>query len=174
MPLITAVVDRLNLELPELKRLLGIDEDDDSRNDFLCLVLTAAKEAADAYMNNPFLERVDLSFDQLVNWSGNLRSNGVTVDILVNNEDDVGLNNRLKHTLPERYVQPEVQEPIPTLVKYGVVEYVKFAEAAVPFNVQRERVGDWEKQWASFVSEQDRVKFIADTYWSRYRLEPGQ
>lgn len=52
---ITAVQDRLSLTLTQVKARIGVKGTDD--DDYLTDVLAAALEAADAYMQNPFLQR---------------------------------------------------------------------------------------------------------------------
>lgn len=51
-----AVQDRLDVTLDELKNYLGIPVDEDDDDLILGLMLDAAKEAADAFLNNPFEE----------------------------------------------------------------------------------------------------------------------
>lgn len=51
---ITAVTDRLSLDLAELKTLLGVSGSADDA--LLTLLLASAKEAADDFLQNPFYE----------------------------------------------------------------------------------------------------------------------
>lgn len=51
-----AVADRLELDLAEMKRYLGIAEDDTSQDEDIQSALDAAKDDADGFLNNPFTE----------------------------------------------------------------------------------------------------------------------
>lgn len=169
MALVTAIADRLELSVIDAKQLLDIDLSDTSADDLIALTIDAGKQNADSWCNNPFLKRNDLAFDDLVNWSGN--STGRTpADILVNdNVTDV----RLSHSLPDRYVSPAVELSIPDAIKLGILEMIKFQLVAKAPNITSERIGDWQQQYSFFVSNQDRLQFVRDTYWQLYRLEPG-
>lgn len=49
-----AVADRLKLSLPDMKRHLGIPEEDTTRDEDIEYALAAAKDDADAFLDNPF------------------------------------------------------------------------------------------------------------------------
>lgn len=169
MALVTAIQDRLDLSVADCKELLGIPLSNTSQDILIACTIEAGKQSADAFCNNPFWQRVDLPFDDLVNWRGNL--SGASEDILINS--DVGTTQRLPHTLPERYVQPTVDLAIPEMIRLGIVRMVQFQLTVRAPNIASERIGDWQQQYSSFVSEPDRMKHIQATYWRQWRLIPG-
>tara|TARA_Y100000593_G_scaffold81692_1_gene152963 strand:- start:675 stop:1043 length:369 start_codon:yes stop_codon:yes gene_type:complete len=56
-----AVTDRLTLTLSEVKDYVGVS--DSSEDDFLNTLITAVKQAADLYLNNPFLDSAGVAAD---------------------------------------------------------------------------------------------------------------
>jgi len=173
---VTAVQDRLRLTMEDVKKFLRIPADDDTDDDYICLLIDAGKAAADHYMQNPFWElNPEINFDDFVNWPGNL----LTEDILnerpdpIKNSPDIQRFQRLDHWLPSLWTDPLVEEEIPADVKLGVVKFVELGLNAPPEGVARERIGDWQRDWTNFVSDQNRLAFIQETYWSHHRLVIG-
>lgn len=169
----TAVQDRLELDLAELKTLLGISSTDDSCNQYLDLTLRAAKRAADNYLGNPFQElNPDLTPDDYVNWPGNYTGSTLTAVDCIDPDQATG-SGRLDHSIPDLHSDPAVDEAIPDDVKLGVVEWCRLFVQGRPADVMRERIGDWQVDYAVFVSKPDRTVFIQETFWRSYRLIPG-
>jgi len=170
----TAVQDRLELDLTELKTLLGISASDDSCDQYLALTLRAAKSAADTYLNNPFQQvDTDLTADDYVNWPGNFTGGSIQgAEPAIDPDQDTG-SGRLSHSIPDLYTDPAVDLPIPDDVKIGVVEWCRVFVSGKPADVLRERIGDWQVDYAVFVSKPDRTVFVSETFWKMHRLIPG-
>lgn len=168
----TAVQDRLELDLIELKELLGITTTDADL--YLELTLRAAKSAADQYLANPFLaENEDLTADDYVNWSGNSTADTlVGSEAVIDPDQDTG-SGRLAHSIPSLNADPEVELDIPDDIKIGVVEWCRLFVSGRPADVLREKIGDWQVDFAVFVSKPDRTVFIRETFWKSHRLIPG-
>lgn len=58
-----AVESRSVMGLDDLKRYMGLDVADEAHDFILGLMLGAAKQAADTYLNNPFLDIAGLELD---------------------------------------------------------------------------------------------------------------
>jgi hypothetical protein len=170
---VTAVQDRLVTSLQEAKQFLGIDPSDTSQDLMIKLAISAGKQAADAYMQNPFLQRnQNIDFDDLVYWEGNDIDNDPDV-VDIGRNIDRSRFSRSGHVLPQKYQEPNVELPIPDMVKIGVYKFVQLTMDGAPEGVARERIGDWQRDYIAFVSNTDRAAFIKSTYWQQWRLSPG-
>lgn len=185
MAAITAVQDRLNFDTADYKTYRGISGA--SLDAQITDALAAAKRAADEFMGNPFLERRtygeretdDIGFDDLTFWDGNRLD---------------GCGGRLGHSTEALYAEDAAELDIPEQVKLGVIAYVDAvldvlataegtpgsgAHTTAP--VTSEKVGELAKTWAA-PSEQalvqggaflGRLGYVAETYWSMFRIDPG-
>lgn len=176
---ITAVQDRLGLTVEEAKRLLKISGDDD--DEMIRLAINAAKAEADAYMNNPFWELAETTYNATTNWRGNrikseLETEGWEFDEQfdpIRNTDERLYDPRLNNSVPDLWTYPRVELPIPPSVKLGVVKYIELILSGPTEGVASERIGDWQVTYSSGGSMGDRTDLIKRTFWDQYRLSVG-
>lgn len=163
---ITAVQDRLVLDLVELKALLGITEA--TLDTLLTLALDVAKEDADDWMQNPFLQRVNLDWQDYRRNDrvGQRRFDDLTVNYTYRNDPE-GLQ-------PDRYVGtgPAHQLPIPSKVKLGVVEYVRayLAFQTRHAGVMEESTREVRRKYTTL---EDALDDIRQSYWDTHSLTVG-
>jgi len=172
---ITAVYDRYELTVSEARKILKVE--DCESDELIRLAIDAAKEEADAYLNNPFWEVASLSFDDMTNWPGNrvvsdLETQGSETDpgtdIIYNTEAAQLSSPRLNHSVPDIWSYPRVE-----LDRLGVIKYVELILNAPPEGVSEEKIGDWSVKYLNFVSNTDRAAFVRATFWDQFRLNVG-
>lgn len=145
------VKDRLDLTLDQLKSLLGISGS--SLDSILTIQLSAAKQMADNYMNNPFL--------------------AVKSDYLSEIKSGHGLYSRrpclnVRKKFDDIY-DTEEELPIPDQVKMGVIEHVRayLHITQTPYSVRTEKEGDLTRNYRDLGTAE---KYIQETYYKNYRV----